>query len=132
MLAKVAFYKAEKGNWWDKLVAWWTKSEYSHVELVVDGVWYSTSPRDGGVRAKRIKDKGNWDYVEVEVDGDWLLTVMAVTEGQKYDWLNILLTQVVPIGIQNDEKWICSEWVAYVLFKERLRLSPGGLWQKLN
>ena len=47
---RLAFYKGE-GDWVDKLVRWWTKSQYSHVE-VVGNMWVSSSPRDGGVNAK--------------------------------------------------------------------------------
>ena len=44
---RLAFYKG-KGDWVDKLVRWWTKSQYSHVEVVVGNTWISSSPRDGG------------------------------------------------------------------------------------
>ena len=55
---KLAFYKA-KGDWVDLLIRVFTNSKYSHVEIVHIKDWYSSSPRDGGVRVKQIQDDGN-------------------------------------------------------------------------
>jgi hypothetical protein len=44
-------YKA-KGDFFNGLIRWWTGSQYSHCELIVRGVCYSSTIRDGGVRAK--------------------------------------------------------------------------------
>lgn len=52
---RLAFYKGE-GDWVDKVVRWWTKSQYSHVEVIVGDTWYSSSPRDGGVRSMQMED----------------------------------------------------------------------------
>ena len=48
---QLAMYKA-KGDLFNGLIRWWTGSQYSHCELVVRGVCYSSTIRDGGVRAK--------------------------------------------------------------------------------
>lgn len=72
MKAKLAFYKG-KGNWVDLLIRVFTHSKYSHVEIVHNKDWYSSSPRDGGVRVKQIVDDGNgWDFVEVDIDKERL------------------------------------------------------------
>ena len=132
-MSQLAFYKAKNGTWADKLIAWWTKSEFSHVELIHEGWWYSTSPRDGEVRRKRIVyNEDNWKFVDVELDEEWLAGVFSKTKGQKYDWINIFLTQVVPLGIENKEKWICSEWCGYVLFKEEQKVSPEDLYIEIK
>lgn len=69
---KLAFYKG-KGNWVDLLIRVFTHSKYSHVEIVHNKDWYSSSPRDGGVRVKQIVDDGNgWDFVEVDIDKERL------------------------------------------------------------
>lgn len=58
---QLALYKAP-GAWYDKLV----RVAYSHCELVIDGVCYSSSPRDNGVRSKAIDlHSGSWDLIEV-------------------------------------------------------------------
>lgn len=70
-------------------------------------------------------------FMDVDIDEEWLDKVFRETEGQGYDWLNIALTQVIPLGVQRDNKWICSEWVAYVLYKQRQKVNPGTLWREL-
>ena len=129
MKAKLAFYKG-KGDITDKLIRWWTKSPYSHVELVVDGWWYSTSPRDLRVRAKRIvPKKDHWDFVEVEVDEDWLYEVFAKTRGAKYDWLGIFFTQIVDLNIHSKSRYFCVEWCAFInKIPKPHRYNPGTLY----
>ena len=45
MRIRVAFFKG-KGNFWNKVVRWWTESPYSHAELVMPDeiTWISISP----------------------------------------------------------------------------------------
>lgn len=44
----------------------WTWSKYSHAELVIDGMCYTSSIRDGGVRVKLIDlNSGRWDSVPI-------------------------------------------------------------------
>lgn len=52
---QIAFYRGPPRRWLHKLSHWliclFTLSRYSHCELVIDGVCWSSSARDGGVRA---------------------------------------------------------------------------------
>src|SRR5574343_387916 len=99
---KLAFYKAYKGNVFDKIVAWWTRPNfwkfwetgiYSHVEILFEnGYCISSSPRDGGVRTKIIGDiyvSGNWtiyDIVHGQAEGDTYYKKLLGREiGKKYD-----------------------------------------------
>ena len=45
MMVKIAFYKG-KGNWINKIIRWWTRSNYSHAELVLPNkmTWIGISP----------------------------------------------------------------------------------------
>jgi len=135
----LAFYIAKNGTFFDKLIAWWTKSKYSHVELIIDGYWYSTSPRDGTVRRKIIPISTKWDYIEVPLKNRTkkeILEFYERTKGQKYDWINIFLCQIIPLGIQIDDRWICSEWCTYAISGKELKISPQELYElainKLN
>ena len=86
MKAKLAFYKA-KGTWVDLLIRAFTHSPYSHVEIVCNRDWYSSSPRDGGVRIKQIVDDGNsWDFIEVDSDKDRLYQKYREYKGRGYDF----------------------------------------------
>lgn len=132
MKAQLAFYKG-KGDITDKLIRWWTNSSYSHVELVMDGMWYSTSPRDLKVRVKRIAVmEGNWDFVEVEVDRDKVLEFYDRTKGSGYDWCGIVCNEVMRTKLHSKNKWYCSEWVASALGMNPSQVSPQELWESLN
>ena len=134
MKAKVAFYRADNpdAKWDDKLIAWWTDSKYSHCELVIDDVWYSSSPRDGKVRAKQIiPKKYHWDSVDVEIDKEQFLKFFYENKGKRYDFLNILCTQILPCNLQNPNKWICSEFVGTAIFGKEFKGSPQKLYERL-
>mgnify|MGYP002641809513 CR=1 FL=1 len=134
MKARLAFYIASNGNWIDKTIAWYTNSKYSHVELVVGEYWYSTSPRDLQVRKKKIvPTEGRWDFIEVDTDLDYIINFYSSTEGMKYDWLGIFLSQFIPLGIQSERRWFCSEWCASALkLTESSQYSPQGLYLYLT
>jgi hypothetical protein len=133
MQIQIAFYIADKGTWLDKLIAWWTASKYSHVELIVDGMWYSTSPREGEVRKKDIPFyKDHWDVYDIEVDMTYLQEFFILTVGKKYDWKALIFTQVLPLGREDRQKFFCSEWVATALrISDGYKYSPEGLYRAL-
>lgn len=64
-----------------------TFSKYSHCELVIGGLCYSSSARDGGVRSKRIDlTSGRWDVIDVGGDAARALEWFRAHEGKGYDW----------------------------------------------
>lgn len=129
--AKLAFYKA-KGDWIDLLIRVFTNSPYSHVEIVTNKDWYSSSPRDGGVRIKQIQDDGNsWDFVEVNIDKERLYQKYREYKGRGYDFKGILLSNILPIGWHSKSKATCSEFVADVLgYSEPAKYSPQQILDK--
>lgn len=132
MKMKLAFYRAE-GNYFDKLIRWWTKSKYSHVEIAYGSEWYSSSYRDNGVRVKTMNtpNPNSWDYVEVDVDEDILEAVFREHKGKGYDWLGILFTQWIPLNIHQKSKCYCSEFCAEVLQLGNTGVSPKELYEIL-
>ncbi|RLC81293.1 MAG: hypothetical protein DRI61_04125, partial [Chloroflexi bacterium] len=114
----LAFYKAH-GTLADRLVRWWTRSPYSHVEVVIDGIWYSASPREGEVRSKAMPMSWDrWDFVRINATPSQKRHIRDLFEsqmGKHYDWLGIVMTQIIPLGIQNPSRWFCSEICAAVL-----------------
>lgn len=133
-MSQLAFYIAKHGNIVDKAIAWWTNSKYSHVELVIDGMWYSTSPRDLKVRAKRLIPKeGHWDFVDVDVDTTYAIEFFFLTSGRPYDWLGIWLTQFLPFNLHERKKFFCSEWCARALqYDKAHQYSPEKLYRKVT
>ena len=122
MKIKVAFYKG-KGNFINGIVRWWTKSVYSHAEIMLpDGItWIGISPflkSKVASRKKIIIDYSEWDFVDINVNQEQLDIVMEFfeyTEGHGYDWIGMLLSQFLPCKIKHKKRWYCSEWIAYAL-----------------
>lgn len=130
MTVRLALYKAP-GKLSDRLTRTWTRSPYSHCELVLpDGRFVSSSPRDGGVRAKVIEpDPAVWDFLPLPwIQPAHVEQLLEQEAGAGYDWLGILGSQILPTGIQSGSRWFCSEFCASVLGLEKPQCySPGQL-----
>jgi len=147
MKVKIAFYK-EKAGWIDRVIRWWTKSPYSHVEMVMPDnyTWMGISPFLTGQVDKRTKtdfDPEKWDFVSLEINElqhEIIQDFFTETKGCKYDWIGMLLSQCLPFHIKRKNKWYCSEWIAYALriagvidwkiikIYDQADLSPGKLY----
>ena len=122
MQIRVAFYKAP-GNWKNKVIRWWTKSPYSHAELILPDkvTTISISPFLSSTVNARIKkewDPGKWDFVDFEITAQQLGVIQEFyqsTAGCRYDWIGMLCSQFLPFHIKRKGKWYCSEWIAYAL-----------------
>ena len=155
---KVAFYKGS-GSRVHKIIRWWTKSKYSHAELILpdDLTWISISPFLTSRVARRsvgsVKNLNGWDYLTFPLS--WrqpveeyqlrqLNSFIEKTEGAKYDWVGMILSQTCPYLIKHKERWYCSEWIAHALVNCRIlmwddakiyrtpNLSPGKLYEILK
>lgn len=126
---KVAFYKAS-GDWTDKLIRFWTGGNYSHVEIVIGELWYTSSWYDGGVVRRKIDYKvENWDFLEVPDDlADNVIELFCTTKSQKYDLLGILFNEIFPFKVEDKNKWYCSEWVAKGLGID-IKTNPNVLYE---
>jgi hypothetical protein len=143
---KLAFYKADKGNWKDKLINVWTgRYGYSHVELLFDeNICFSASPREGRVRFKQIKDiytSGKWNIIEISP----LISEQEVIEncnkitGLPYDWIGIFFHQSIifpsirnKYGIEDPDKYWCSEAIQSVLEQGNIYISPNEMAKLWN
>jgi len=119
---KVAFYKG-KGNYLNGIVRWWTKSVYSHAELVLpDGItWMGISPflkSKVDSRKKLIINYTDWDFITLDITQEQVDIIMEFfedTKGHRYDWVGMLLSQFLPCKIKHKKRWYCSVWIAYAL-----------------
>lgn len=132
---QIAFHKGSSGfvnTLTHVAICWFTKSKYSHCELVVDGRCYSSSARDGGVRSKVIDlDSGNWDVFDLNADPDDIKNWFASHAGEKYDWAGIFRF-ILPFLPANPKQWFCSEAVgAAVCMVKPEDYSPGELYELL-
>lgn len=123
---KIALYKGKK-TITDKLISWWDRGLYSHVELVFsDGMCASASPRDGGVRMKLIDlDADKWDVFEIHAfDEARARAWFEQRIGQRYDFMGVF--GFVFRAQQDKAKWFCSESVLAALgFKDTWRFTPN-------
>jgi uncharacterized protein YycO len=132
---KVAFYKGTRPGIkgvYNIGVRAWTRSDYSHVELIFpDGQAASSSAEDGGVRYKDIVfDSNHWDILELPASifkaraEDWFDAHL----GEGYDfWGNVHF--VVGFVGGNKKRWFCSEAVGAALgIPTPERLDPGTLY----
>lgn len=129
---RLAFYRGRpKGlaGLFDALVRWWTRGAYSHVELVLgDGTCWSSSSRDGGVRAKAIDlASGNWDLVAITGDEAAAQAWFAAHAGAGYDYLGLFGFVWRP-GTGDNRRWFCSEAIAAALgYRDPWRFCPNTL-----
>lgn len=128
MSVQLALYKA-RGTLFNALIRWWTGSQYSHCELVVRGTCYSSSVRDGGVRAKGMAlPSDKWDVIELHWADDTAVTDWFIAhERDRYGWLDLLTGQL--LGMQRDHRGVfCSESCAKALgLRNSTRMSPQAL-----
>ena len=94
---RIHFYKARAGKLGDKVVG--IASIFSHVELEINGVCYSSSNRDKGVRSKVIDTSNAQKWLSFDlkknIDENICLSYFKSVEGQQYDWLNIFFSQTI-------------------------------------
>ena len=123
----LAFYKVTNrhAHLDDKLIAWWTSEKkilgkfngdwregFSHCELVIDNIMYSSSPRDGCVRSyPHTFNTDVWHYDKIGVNDkekEMLKRLFDQHEGKKYDYLGVA-GFVIPFIGHSEDRWFCSE-----------------------
>jgi hypothetical protein len=116
---KVILYINDKASIVDRAISLWQKilgferHFITHVEFHLDGTGYSSSYRDGGVRAKKIDLNKNWIYTELlitEEQRSLLLEFFEKEKGKKYDLKNIFFNKILGLKRDNPDRWICSEF----------------------
>ena len=100
----------------------WTRSKYFHTELHLDG-YRITSHTSKGVTV--IKRRYNIEYLEQYADikeiqipkenVEFIISFANTQKGKSYDWKGIWLSQFLPLGKHNTNKWFCTEIVAEIL-----------------
>tara|TARA_R110000868_G_scaffold143817_3_gene362370 strand:- start:693 stop:1193 length:501 start_codon:yes stop_codon:yes gene_type:complete len=130
----LAFFKG-KASFFGRLIRWWTRSPYSHVELAFPFesplfrhppgerwfIVYSSDEKDGGSRAKVIDLRSrDWDLVPVPVpDEAKVLQWCHANLGRRYDFLGIFGMVISPAR-DNPNRFFCSEFC--------LRAAQEGGW----
>lgn len=129
MAVHLALYKG-KGLIGNTLVRKWTLSQYSHCELVVNNVWYSSSLMDGGVRSKHITlNHEHWDLIPLPDSLESrILEYYDKTREYKYSWLDLIRSQILNRSGDEPGAAFCSEWCAAAIgIPNATSYNPGTL-----
>lgn len=129
---KVAFYYANKGSWLDRWIGLLTWGQFSHCEIVFsDGTCFSSSPRDGGTRFKKINfQPDHWEFIELELSYQDEDTVLAFCEGEvgkPYDWAGAIFRLPFMNG-----RWYCSEVCVEALERGGVPIDGSSFWSTPN
>ncbi|USR38066.1 hypothetical protein L1F06_015455 [Ectopseudomonas hydrolytica] len=123
MAVHLALYKGH-GQVGNVFIRWWTGSIYSHCELVVDGVCYSSSVMDKGVRSKPVGfgageidlRSQHWDLVDLRwADANRVVEYFAASDDDRYGWPSLILSQFLNLNRPVRHAQFCSEWCANAL-----------------
>jgi len=136
MTVQLALYKGPAQDLAHKIAHWavcvFTGSPYSHCELVINGVCWSASARDGGVRGKVIDlHSGRWDVIDLpdSFSEAAALAWFREHDGARYDWAGVMRFAVpfLPLSVG---RWFCSEACAAALgIGQAHKLTPRSLAQ---
>lgn len=131
---KIAFYKNGTSTW-AKIISWWTKTIYTHCELVFeDKTAFSAntnSIKNFGTRFIKFDydtyDPKYWEVIDLPINTyeeqkikDWCKT----EDNCFYDLVGIFLTQIIPLSFENPWWWFCSE-VCLASFQKNLGWFKG-------
>lgn len=120
---KIAFKKIIKNSdIVEKVIGKITKSKYCHCEIIINDIWVSSNSKEG-VTIKEHFDYGNneWDFYDfpvieiMERDYKIIFDFIRKQDDKRYDYLGIILSQLIPISVHNRNKYFCSEISAKVL-----------------
>ena len=106
--------KGKIGNW---AIRKWTGRQESHCELVVDGLSYSSSIQDKGVRVKHIEwNHSHWRFIAIPwASKEQIISHYEKTKSNKYGWWDLITSQVFNRNQDDSESDFCSGWCAEAL-----------------
>lgn len=117
---RLGFYrKPTKNKLMHRAIRWWTKSHYSHVQIRVAGTWTSAE-QEGVIEFKYSKEEHAYDRLDytLECTEEAFAKYLEFHEdvlGAKYDYTGIVLSQILPLSVDNPNRWFCSEVVTKIL-----------------
>lgn len=138
---KIAFFKGSRHKFHHRFIRWWTKSPYSHAEIVLDNgqTWIAISPFVFTGVAARIRTSvpdDEWDYLEFHITPEELYALkdfVAETTSDSYDWFGMILSQITPFIVKGKGKWYCSSWISHALVHAGIvRLKRLGIYEIAN
>lgn len=115
-------YKTNSSPLYAKVISWWTKSPYYHIETILFNKYWVSASWNEDVYIRKLEPlRDSWDYVDlkpVKVSKQQLKGIVEYINKQnhtKYDKLGIFLSQVIKLNINDDKNWICSELAVKIM-----------------
>lgn len=133
---KIAFYIAKHGNFYDKIISFFTWSIYSHCEIIFDSVsptyCASSSIRDGGIRFTNINFGDHWHVFELNTDKQesGVIAWFKENDTDVYD-LTGAIASLFGVDLTSDNKKFCSQACAIVLGLDPI-VTPKKLFNTLK
>jgi len=134
---KVLFYYKNPDNdpLGAKIIRWWTNSKYHHTEVFLENSRLIGATVENNVYSLPVTEvPANCDVIDLSINvtaaqldiiENWVSSVV----GHKYDYLGIVLSQVLPARIDSPSRWFCSELSTKILqlfvVKQVISLTPN-------
>lgn len=145
---KVAFKPiTKKSPFHDKVVCWYTKSKFYHVEIIIGDVWISSDGKNG-VHVKDLDDSlDTWVIYEMPnavLTQEQFNNIVEWVKEQanlRYDYIGLFSNFLFKINLNKQRQWFCSEITTRTLQRlmyevvqdlEPSSVSPGSLAKLLG
>jgi hypothetical protein len=135
---KFAFYK-KKSTLLDRIICWWERGQYSHVEAILsvndDATFTIASSVPGtGVRITTCSMScDEWDIIEGPGDVETVRAWFANREGLPYDYRGLFGFVLRPTVGEDKGKYFCSEACATAIgMQEPWRFDPNAFADALR
>lgn len=132
------FAFSKKTSILDKIIKWWDRGPYCHVECILDkapdGSYTICSSEPGtGVRTLygQILDPAEWDFVEVKsADVENVRGWFIQHDGESYFWRGLFGFVLRPTTGPSKKKWFCSEACLTAAFgaEQAWRFTPNAMF----
>ena len=124
----IAFFKGTD-NLLDTVTRAWMRGRYSHAEVVIDDLWYTASPFEGGIRSKKnLAKPDQWDFINLIIDKKRVKKWFDDHEGRKYDYMGLFGFAIRPLT-GDPKRFFCSEAIALSIgLEDAWRLDPNSLY----
>lgn len=116
--------KQSKPDLTNKLIGFWTKSEWVHVEMLLTDphIAVTSRPADSGVWAKNwdsiLANDNLWEFYEVPVTSDRDVWKFLMEQTDKsFNYLGLVAGQVLGSSMNRTDAWFCSELTYSVLLQ---------------
>lgn len=128
-VVKLAAYVG-KGDLFNAAIRRRTGSQMSHCELIIDGLWYSASLRDRGVRRKYVDPKpGEWEYQTLPwAEAEKIIYWFDKNEEVKYGVWDIAF-QLFRINVDAPGEVCSTACAASLDFQNAFKYNPKTLWK---